>query len=219
LRPRARAATGGTRAAQRGPERHAHAGAGRDLHPAAQTEDWIKHAAAAVRQGRSRAHRLRTAQRAATAEKAHAIGLEFAGASITRLDRRQMRGPHLGFVGCAPSPCRQQGLARFRPFGLHEHLGESRMRRIGRGGAEHQLRIRSQRDVARICAVVGQRDAAQFDIAINHKRHIEHGGQCAVASRDADATVGQGGRTGVRFVGAGLPSGRPDVATFLIAQQ
>lgn len=130
-----------------------------------------------------------------------------------------MSGPHLGLTGRTPTPRGQQYAVMFHPLGLHKHLGESGVCRIGTVGSKHEFRIRGQRDPAFARTLVGECDASPFDIPIRYDRHIQPAEQRIVLARHTGVVVAQLGGVGISANAIWLGSGRPRVGSLFIPQQ
>ena len=176
LRSRCLSASSSTCGASRGhagPERDARRAARGHAQPVAQREYRIEHRAHRARQRAAFEHGERRAQLAPAADEAQAIGLEFQAVGHRPFDHRVMRGPHFRLVGrAAPAIGEQHALAR-QELGAHEHLGERRMRDVGRLGAEHQLGVGGHFDLARASGGVADRQAPHLGVVLRGDMHFE----------------------------------------------
>jgi len=129
-----------------------------------------------------------------------------------------MRSPDRGFVVRAEPPSREERADIGIELGLHEHLGESRMRGVGGVGREHQFRVRGQLDFARAISDVGDRYAADFGVVLGRDSDFERGGEGAVAADYLGAIFGELDIVTVGLDAAWLITRRPDFAAGDVAQ-
>ena len=150
--------------------------------------------------------------------KRGAIRLEPAGPGGVALDDGEMRGPDARLLGRAPATRREQRADRRQVFGLHEELGERRMRLVGGARRQHELRIGSDLDRAHAIAHVRERDATDLGIALGRHDHVERRRQVAVATHELGPVLAERHLVGVRFDARRLIPSRPDLAAVQIAQ-
>jgi hypothetical protein len=148
------------------PERHPRRGSGGDPNAAAQAEDRIEHVADRAGERPAIDHRDRRTDAVAASEEARAIGFELAGADLLALDDRQVHRPGRGIGRRAGPACRQQRAHFGSELRAHEQLREGGMGEVGRGGCEHELRVRGELDLARPAAEIRDRNAPDFPVVL-----------------------------------------------------
>ena len=130
-----------------------------------------------------------------------------------------MRSPCLCFPGRAPAASREQHADRRQVLGLHEELGERRMRFVGRARRQHDFCVRSDLDGPDAIAHVRETDAAHLGIALGRHDHVEGRRQVAVAAHELGAVLAERDLVGVGFDARRLVPGRPDRAGVDVAQE
>ena len=166
---------------------------GRDPHAAAQAKIGSSTVPTVFDSGRPSMHRDRGPDAAAAAEKARAVGFELALCRRPRRRRRRdapPRPPARPASAAAASPAWRRRSATI--LGLHEQLGEGRMRDVGRRRRQHELGIGGDFDLARVAAAVGDRDAADLGIVFGRDQDLQTRRQRSVAPGELGAVLGEG---------------------------
>ena len=184
-------------------------------------EDRIEHGADGVGQRPAVDHgdRRRAMSRPRPRKRARSVSYS---SSPTRLalDDGEMRGPDLGLAGrrgggaspgCAPTSA--------TILGLHEQLGEGRMRRVGARRRQHDLGVGGQLDLARRARRIGDRDAADLGVVLRRDDDLERRRDRAVAPDELGAILGERHLVAVRLDAARLVARRPDLAALDVAQE
>ncbi|MCY1390258.1 hypothetical protein D9M71_50740 [compost metagenome] len=201
------------------PERGAHHLAGRYPHALAQAEDRVEYRALAVRQRAVLGNRQRVAQPTAPAEEARAVGFELRGGDHLALDHREVRDPDRRFLRRTRTAGGDQRAELGQPLGLHEQLGEGRVRIVGGRRREHQFGIGGEFDIAGAASVVGQGDLAYLAIVLAGDQHFETGGQRVLALQELGVMFLEEHFAAGHFRAARLQRRRPHRPALGIAQE
>ena len=199
------------------PERDARHGPGGDGHATAQGQNRVQHGADGVRQ-RGPVHGGRIAQGAAAAQKAGTVGFR---PDVTRraLRHHQVAGPYLRFGGRPAPPCRQDGVSVGQPLGLHEHLGEDRVREVVGAADQRKLSVGGDVDGARSLAGIRHGDAADLGILFRRDKDLHHRRQRTVATGELGAVLPEGHLVLVRHHAKGLQPRRPNLPASGVPQK
>ncbi len=201
------------------PERDPCRGPRGESHAAREAEDRVEHRS--DRSGREWiARQCRGGARLpAASDEGGAIRLEAPGPDGVALDDGEMRSPGARFMWRAPAACRQQRADRRQVLGLHEELGEGRMRLVGGARRQHEFRIRRDFDRAHAIAHVRQGDAANLGVALGRHDHVERRRQVAVATHELGPVLAERHFVGVGFDTRWLIPCGPDLAGIDVAQE
>ena len=191
----------------------------RQPHPASKAEDRIEHCPARVGQRATIDHRDRCTDTVPAAQKARPVRFELRAADGLAFDDREVRRPHRR-VGRRSEAARRQNRADVvHELRLHEQVREDRVRGVGRGGRQHDLRIRRHIDFASPASVIEDRDAADLGVVLRRDRDFERRRDRAVAPDDFDAILEERRLVTIRFDAARLVPRRPHLAAVGIAKE
>ena len=188
----------------------------RDLHAHAQARDRVQHRAGEIGQRASFGHRDRRVHGPSAADEARAVGLELDA-------RRRVAGDHVRTeelaVGGRTRSAREDQARNLRhELAADEEIGERRMREVGRGWRQRDLRIGRDLDLARPRADVAQRQAADLRVVFRGHDHFEHRLDVAVLADDADAVLVERDVVARGLDADRLIPGRPHAAVARVAQ-
>ncbi|MNZ63373.1 hypothetical protein D3C78_815180 [compost metagenome] len=164
-------------------------------------------------------NRQRVAQPTAPAEEARAVGFELRGGDHLALDHREVRDPDRRFLRRTRTAGGDQRAELGQPLGLHEQLGEGRVRIVGGRRREHQFGIGGEFDIACAASVVGQGDLAYLAIVLAGDQHFETGGQRVLALQELGVMFLEEHFAAGHFRAARLQRRRPHRAALGIAQE
>ena len=201
------------------PERDAHRAARRHPHATTQREDGIEDGADGVRKRPAVHHRDRRPDVAAAAEEAGAVGFDLRLAHRLAFDDGEVRRPDLGLAGRATTPRREDGAVPGEILGLHEELGEGRVRRVGGGRREHEFGVRRELDVPRAAARIRDRDAPNLGVVLRRDDDLERRRDRPVVPDELGAILGERDVVAVRLHAARLVAGGPHVPGLHVAQE
>ena len=200
-----------------GGERNAGEAPGRQPQPGPEAQDGVEDRAGRAREG-STVHGHRVVRPAPPSEEPHAVGLPFDlrlrrsldGEDVERDERRVVRG--------ARPPSRHERRVVGDPRGLDEELAQRGVGDVLGDGAQAQLDVARQLDLARAVAPVGQRDAPYLGVVPRSDSDFETRGDFVVQALE-DRLLGQElDQVTLRLLGRGLVGGGPDGSRVDVAQ-
>jgi len=142
---------------------------GRQGQGAADRHDGIQHRAIGVRQGRRSVATIqhhRVGRRATASDEAGAVGLVRRCVGHRTGRGQQVEHPGHLLARRAGAPRAEDRLTLGQDFGLHEQIAERAMRQIRIQRRQHHFRVARHLDAAGARRLVGEGDAADFDVIL-----------------------------------------------------
>ena len=164
---------GRPRGREQGGEHDARAGSRRQAETPPQAEDRVQHGPRGIGERPALDHRHRRADPATSPQETRAVRLVLRASHARSLHRHHVGGPDALLLVAAGQARGEEGVELRQRFGLHEEVGEGRMRGIRPRRREHELGIGGDVDLARLAAQIDERDPTDLGVVLGRDEHFE----------------------------------------------